>query len=297
MISVIVPTYNRRHLLANCLDSIFQCEKPENGFEVLVVDDGSEDDTWEYLQKQANNKSNLRVFRQENKGPASARNLGAENSKGNILAFTDDDCTVSPSWLITIDKVMKKNGFVGLEGPVYGRAATNALYSPLSHIIDHQGPKGYITCNLAIAKETFNRVGCFDKRFRSAHEDIDLCLRILKNGKIGYDESMKVNHPARKYNWKKEMLHAFQYSRDYVDDEYLLYSKHPEEYNTVRYRKTFYVTMIHASLKRCFHQSKAPLHSILHYPLDYAGLVTINMAQQIAIIFWFAVKLIVRENR
>ncbi|MCS7063711.1 MAG: glycosyltransferase [Methylacidiphilales bacterium] len=86
LFSVIIPTYNRELFLKETLQSVFRQTFPD--FEVIVVDDGSTDNTWTYLQ---NLKHKIIFLRQKNKGPGAARNLGALHASGKYLAFLDSD--------------------------------------------------------------------------------------------------------------------------------------------------------------------------------------------------------------
>ncbi|MEN1680264.1 MAG: glycosyltransferase family A protein [Planctomycetota bacterium] len=84
--TVIIPTYNRSGMLAETLQSVFDQEFTD--YEILIVDDGSTDDTLESLAKLGDR---VRVLQQQHKGCAAARNLGAREARGEYLAFLDDD--------------------------------------------------------------------------------------------------------------------------------------------------------------------------------------------------------------
>ena len=92
MISIIIPTYNRRQSLVKTLDSIEQQDFANDSFEVIVVDDGSTDDTRKYVENfMQNTKLKLKYYYQENAGPAKARNLGIAKVMGDIVLFCSDD--------------------------------------------------------------------------------------------------------------------------------------------------------------------------------------------------------------
>src|SRR5207247_273540 len=86
LFSVIIPTYDRRELLRQTLASLWA--QTLTDYEVIVVDDGSTDGTWEELQALG---SRVRALRQQNAGPGAARNLGAKHARGDYLAFLDSD--------------------------------------------------------------------------------------------------------------------------------------------------------------------------------------------------------------
>ncbi len=100
-VSVIVPTRNRARMLHDVVGALWAQSLDPREFEVIVVDNCSEDDTAKVMQElQA--KSPCRLLYHvmpENRGPARSRNTGAGSAKGRILAFTDDDCRPSPQWL------------------------------------------------------------------------------------------------------------------------------------------------------------------------------------------------------
>ncbi|OAM87868.1 glycosyltransferase family 2 protein [Termitidicoccus mucosus] len=105
LFSVIIPSYNRLELLKEALDSVWW--QTFTDYEVIVVDDGSSDGTWEYLLSQG---ERLTALRQANAGPGPARNLGAKHAKGEYLAFLDSDDLWFPWTLATYHSVIKENG-------------------------------------------------------------------------------------------------------------------------------------------------------------------------------------------
>ena len=96
-ISVIIPTYNRKGLLRETLDSLTHQTYPSDHFEVIIVDDGSTDGTAEVAAEVF--PFVLRYFRQNNQGDAAARNIGARQSQADFLVFLDDDILVEPGYL------------------------------------------------------------------------------------------------------------------------------------------------------------------------------------------------------
>jgi glycosyltransferase involved in cell wall biosynthesis len=273
-------------LLENCLHSVYQAQTPSCGFEVIVVDDGSSDSTDEFLQEKIRNHKNLFVIRQKNQGQALARNKGVEKARGEIIAFTDDDCRVSPLWLQTIENIFKNDGVFAAQGPVIG-IADNVPRYPLEHFIHSPEGNAYLTCNLAIQKSLFVALGGFDGQFRLQDEDTDLCLQVLRKGKIVIHKDMLVSHPPRKSNFIKEILGASSYGKYYVNSEYLLYIKNRADYNKVRFRKSFYSTIFHLCLKYVFYFARCPYNTALRFPVAYAGLVVLCFFRQISITFWF----------
>ena len=99
-ISVVVPSYNRARLLPHVLAGLEAQTLDASRFEVIVVDDGSDDDTAVVLKELAEHtRLRLRVVRTSNGGAARARNVGWQTSTAELVAFIDDDCVAAPGWL------------------------------------------------------------------------------------------------------------------------------------------------------------------------------------------------------
>jgi glycosyltransferase involved in cell wall biosynthesis len=99
MISVIIPTYNRAALLQATLDSLTKQTVRETDFEVLVIDNGSSDNTRDMVSKHSIARSNVRYLHEPAPGLHAGRHRGLYESKGSILAFADDDIEAFPTWL------------------------------------------------------------------------------------------------------------------------------------------------------------------------------------------------------
>ena len=109
--SIIIPTFNGASRIGNCLDSLVK-QTTGRDVEILVVDDGSTDNTANVVRSY----SSVRIISQANAGPASARNRGAIEARGNILLFTDDDCVPMPDWLEAMLESFQDTEVVGAKG-------------------------------------------------------------------------------------------------------------------------------------------------------------------------------------
>ena len=100
-ISVVIPTYNRLPILQMCLRALEaqRLEAPLTGFEVVLVDDGSTDETVAWLTTKAAELPHVRLIQQSHGGPAQGRNRGVENARGEVIVFIDSDLVVTPHLL------------------------------------------------------------------------------------------------------------------------------------------------------------------------------------------------------
>ena len=200
--SIIIPTYGRPKQLRECLDSITGLEYPKDNFEVIVIDDGSKTSLGDIVgafQK----KINVKLFRQDNAGPATARNRGAEESGGKYLAFTDDDCKPSPDWLRRLEEPLNKNPELLVAGRTVNDLPDNS-YSTASQLIadflcsyyNKREARFLTSNNMALSKEQFLKVGGFDITFPlAAAEDREFCDRYLYCGyKTFYSPEAIVRH-------------------------------------------------------------------------------------------------------
>lgn len=123
-ISVIVPVYNVEKYLRRCLDSIVA--QTYTNFELILVDDGSIDDSGDICEDYAKKDSRIKIFHKENGGVSSARNIGLDNAKGDFVTFCDSDDSVTPNWLEDFDVLSNKDLII--QGYKY-KKATDVEYT------------------------------------------------------------------------------------------------------------------------------------------------------------------------
>jgi GT2 family glycosyltransferase len=192
--SVVVPTFNRPEPLRACLAALAALRYPRARFEVIVVDDGGAAPL-DALVEPYEARLRLRLHRQPNAGPAAARNAGAALARGELLAFTDDDCQPEPDWLDALGNraVHAPYHMIGgvtvnaLPDNVYS-SASQQLISYLYEYSERQRPgarwRGFFASNnLAVPRSGFERLGGFDEAFPlAAGEDRDFCERWAGHG-------------------------------------------------------------------------------------------------------------------
>ena len=168
--SVIIPTYNRRDSLLRTLDSLAKQAFPMDRLGVVVVDDGSTDDTQTIASRQF--PFTLRYLRQKNQGATAARNYGAKISQSEILVFIDDDVTISPQTLEAFAETCCQRTKVLVTGTINKRSRANgSVYTPVvltmaahSLIAQDDVEFHFIDCNselLACKRRDFFDIGMF----------------------------------------------------------------------------------------------------------------------------------------
>lgn len=178
-ISVIIPTYNRADLLEKCLESFCaQTFSPED-FEVLVIDDGSQDNTRNLLTKKQF-PFTLRPFFQSHGGAAKARNHGIDNATGNILVFTDDDCFPNPTFLAAHWRSHQNSGNRVVRGPILLIPSWEEMEGKAPGW-SHWSANFFCTSNVSIRRDRLAEAGNFNERF-TRWEDAELGYRLRKLG-------------------------------------------------------------------------------------------------------------------
>jgi glycosyltransferase involved in cell wall biosynthesis len=197
--SVIVPAYNAASTLEACLQALLDQSVPREAYEVLVVDDGSTDETARVAGRYP-----VRVLAQCHGGPASARNLGARSAGGACLLFTDADCVPIRTWIDEITRPLEADSQVaGVKG-VYRTHQTSLMarfaqlefeekYACLSRLksIDFVD-----TGSAAFRADAFWKAGGFDPSFPVAsNEDTQLSFNLVAQGwRLVFAERAAVYH-------------------------------------------------------------------------------------------------------
>lgn len=223
-VSVIIPAYNASESMARTLEALIKqnCFQP---FEIIVVDDGSIDHTAEIVHS----FNRVKYVRQENAGPAAARNHGARLARGQYLAFTDSDCVAQEDWISRLMAGFSQQQ-VGVVAGSYGIANPESWLARCIHaeiIWRHQYlmpdfPNSFGSYNFCVKKEVFEGVGGFNTGYRNASgEDNDLSYKIIRAGwHIYFDRKALVGHyhtvQVSKY-LKEQFRHGFWRAKMYQD--------------------------------------------------------------------------------
>jgi len=205
VVSVIIPVYNEEAIITCCLDSLEKLNYPKELTEIIAIDNNSRDKSAELIKKYPS----VKYIFEARKGRSAARNTGIKAANGEIIAFIDADCVVSPDWL--------NNIIPGLKSKTTGCCGGKTLSYYPENMIEHYfdwsfeshaakilnfsekyfiGPI-FATSNLICRREVFDAVGFFDE-YMTAGEDTDLVWRInLKGYQLNYVPGAVVYHKRR----------------------------------------------------------------------------------------------------
>ncbi len=238
-VSVVIPAYNAARTIGEAVAHSLSQTKGSLQVELIVVDDGSTDDTAAVAES-----AGATVIRQRNAGPAAARNRGWESATGTFICFTDSDCIPTAGWLENL-----LDGFT--DSQVGAVAGSYEIANPSSWLARwvqqevmerHKRMPSFIRAfgsyNVAIPRHVLQATGGFDPVYRRASgEDNDLSYRIIKKGwRIAFRPQTKVAHFHPEKLWRyfmEQYRHGFWRAK--------LYKAHPDmtggdDYTRVRDR-------------------------------------------------------------
>ena len=212
-ISVVIPTYNSKDLLQKCLASLEHQSAPFSDFEVIVVDDGSEDGTMEALKTwEQKTPLNLKSQYISNSGPATARNTGVQHASSEWIAFLDADVTAHVDWVKrALELIAEHPDGVAFEGKTL--LTDRPKLTPFTHQTENLQGGRYLTCNMVLRKAVCH----FYPKYRLPHfrEDTDLAFCLMASGyTIHFDPHLKVFHPPLSAAWNRPLKLALRYYYD-----------------------------------------------------------------------------------
>ena len=203
-ISAVITTYNRSEMLAAALEPLLSQNAGGVRYEVIVVDNNSTDNTRATVEAFiAKGHANLRYVFEPKQGIAHGRNAGIAAAQGDIIAFTDDDVTVTDNWIAVIKRSLAENPDVDFIGgkilPDWTEPPPHWLtvdhWWPLA-LLDRGDSRFYVNCsnplclptaNASFRREIFSRIGLFSPEF-SGREDHELFIRLWHAGGQGLYE-------------------------------------------------------------------------------------------------------------
>jgi GT2 family glycosyltransferase len=228
-ISVVICTYNGARYIREACDALCRLEYPN--FEVIVVCDGSTDDTLAILSD-----FDFNVISVANGGLSRARNVGLRAAAGEIIAYLDDDAYPEPDWLNYLAWSFMNSSHGGIGGPNFPPPDDNfwalcVAHSPggPNHVLLADDLAEHIPgCNMAFRRSVLEHVGGFDEDFRIAGDDVDICWKVQETGgTIGFSPSAVVWH-HRRNSIPAYLKQQFNYGRA----EGMLAAKWPPKFNS-----------------------------------------------------------------
>lgn len=260
-VSIVVCTYNGEKYIKDCLNTLINQDYPRDRYEVIVVNDCSIDKTEEVVSKY----SVKLIKHKKNMGLATARNTGIRSSKGEILAFTDDDCIPTKNWLTTLINAYDSPSIAGVGGKIIPHKtdnlilkyieeinplapldksllrSNNLIYRFLLYIKKSFCPSdekngllevySLVGASMSFRKDILEGLGLFDENFRFGAEEEDLCKRFhqeIKDKKLLFTTKAVVFHQFDP-SLKKMVKRSFSYGRGNAR----MFHKHPEQNPTI----------------------------------------------------------------
>lgn len=223
-VSIIVPVYNAENFLIECLKSL-KAQSYKN-IEIIVVDDGSSDNSLKIAGPFCD-----KIIIQKHQGAGFARNRGAENATGDVLAFTDADCIAPSNWILNIvNNLGQKEVFccgggyalmIKEDSSAIEKFISFELYFRRINIPKYTHT--LVSNNFACTRDIFFKAGAFpEDYFRASSEDMVLSYNISKLSKIIWDHNNPVIHRHRS-NISSYLKQQYVFSTDAVS----MYLKHP----------------------------------------------------------------------
>lgn len=220
-VTVVVPTYNRAGPLADTLAHLSAQDYPPELVEIVVVDNSSADNTEDVVNAAATQSPfPVRFYRKENHGPAASRNYALARSAGDVVAFTDSDCTMATDWLRKGVALLGRGaGLVaGVVRPINNpQRVPGFFYHQISHTREDYI---YATANAFYRRDVIAELGGFNEHFGTypwgmpvGGEDTDLAWRARRAGYAAvFAPELVVNHQASDLPavaWMLEPIRSF----------------------------------------------------------------------------------------
>jgi len=201
LFSVIIPFLNESPYIEDCVRSVLDQDLERSEYEIILVDNGSTDGSKELVQQ----FDKIILLEEKEKGAYAARNKGLQAAKGDIVAFTDADCVVSPTWLSQIQKGMLETGASIVLGSRYFPEDSSRELSMLAdyenvkveYTIAHLPPAYFMayTNNMAVRRSLFETTGLFTPLERSADtEFVHRAVKTVPDVKIAFLAAMMMTH-------------------------------------------------------------------------------------------------------
>jgi glycosyltransferase involved in cell wall biosynthesis len=212
-VSVIVPVYNGARTIGSCLESLLGQTYPGNAYEIIVVENGSNDNTTAIVAEYP-----VTLYHSQVRGPAAARNLGVSRSRADIVAFTDADCVAHREWLVELIGPYEDADTGGVGGTIHpysdGRQTLIQRFcaehpAPSTPLVAAHGFMPYLyTANCSYRRPLITQIGGFNANLLTA-EDVDLAWRLQ------IESHCSLRHAANAIVYHRSRSSLLRLSRQY----------------------------------------------------------------------------------
>lgn len=218
--SFIVPVYNRPEEIQELLESLLK-QKFQGDFEIVIVEDGSENDSKDIINK-FKGSLNISYFYKENTGPGDSRNFGMQHAQGNYFLVLDSDCILPENYLSEVDKELQSNFVHCFGGPDAAHGSFSDVQKGINYAMTSIFTTGGIrgnkksvgkfqprSFNMGISKEAFEKTSGFGNIHPG--EDPDLTFRLWK---VGYQTRLLPKayvYHKRRIDWKKFKIQVYKF--------------------------------------------------------------------------------------
>ena len=232
ILTIVICTYNRAHILSEALTSLLQQTVPPEDYSILIIDNNSTDHTQELAESFKNKFTDIRIVLENNQGLSHARNRAFKECQTEWLAFLDDDAKAHPDWVETILQTIEEGDFDGFGGPFYAWHH----YGPAPRWLPedfgtYESPQGYglleentyipggnsvLRCDAARSVGTFSTELGMNGDHCGYGEETQFFERMRTAGyRMGYVPKLKIDHCVLpyKYTLRWQMRSAFEYGK------------------------------------------------------------------------------------
>jgi len=213
-ISVIIPVYNGEKHIITLLNSL-RSQKTEKQYEIIVVDNGSDDNTADLAKR---NGAKV-VYKEKGYHISSVRNEGAKHAHGEIIAFIDADCEAPNDWLIRGYNTLKDSDDIGIIGGQYMCPNKSTWVQRAWDSVRLRGIHGvnFVTSgDLFIKRDVFNKYEGFNEKLETG-EDYDLCLRVSQRYRVVSDDRLNVVHYGDPATLRQKLIKEMWYGKNVKD--------------------------------------------------------------------------------
>jgi glycosyltransferase involved in cell wall biosynthesis len=216
-VSIIIPCFNEEEYIGQCIDSLRK-QNYRGQYEIIAVDNGSTDGTISILSDKG-----ITLAHARKRGPAAARNIGIEQSRGEILLFIDGDCLATKDWLNKMVSAFDRRDTGCVAGEIMalehdGMSALEQFLKNKGHLsqkqhMTHPFLPYAATANAGYRRQIFDAVGLFDENLQNGEDaDFSWRMQLTSEYKIQYIPDAIVYHPYEsrlKKLFRQKRLHAY----------------------------------------------------------------------------------------